>query len=702
MVKIFPTPKSEKYSGRSVRIGRISESGASITVKGEGELLSAAAARIERALLEKAAILPPHNGAYPITLTVDPDCKELVGKGDEAYSLSVGDAGAELIALTDRGALWAAVTLAELMTLEGERLTLPICSITDYPVMKKRGVFIEDRFNDFMTLEDWRTAIDYYSDLKLNTLVVGLYGCWGKQYDGVKSEYLYLDFKKHPELVSEKPVKYYSAKRGGWVNIPPRKPCMAEEDFFPEVIAYGKSRGMEVIPLFNSLGHNSLIPRLHPEISSLDENGNRTGVGICVRDEAAFGLMTELLDEIIDRYLTPSGISSIYLGLDEVTYTCKCERCAAHSFEENMTDYTVALIKHMKEKGMKNVYIYYDMFFYQFDCLDERFVKTLKDNDVYDVTVIDWWNYGSDVDFFRGKGDKVNSLFRSVVKPMSGYENWNTFSDTTRNISWCAEVGQRLGYEGMISYTTYDPIFDLNYRYLSEAAWHEVTSVDDHKRFAREYISKYYPSAPDSAIAAWERIQYRLNPYNYTENPPSNGEFLPYKYSYVASAVDHYPRDHVSEIIGKMTNEGERYLTYLKDFVERSDGALAFFAGEDADASAVNEAMKLNIGYLNVNAKELLALFDLRADCEAGRVSAAEAIAVIDRLINKRKQLMLAVENYRPAVTYYHTLRLYTLNLEALFELRARLSEQKERGEAPVLDLTKTVDMTAPVFKFLR
>ena len=43
--------------------------------------------------------------------------------------------------------------------------------------------------SDFMTYEDWKNGIDYLSEMKINKIVCGLYGCWGRQYDGDFAEY---------------------------------------------------------------------------------------------------------------------------------------------------------------------------------------------------------------------------------------------------------------------------------------------------------------------------------------------------------------------------------------------------------------------------------------------------------------------------------------------------------------------------------
>ena len=106
--------------------------------------------------------------------------------------------------------------------------------------------------------------------------------------------------------------------------------------------------------------------------------------------------------------------------------------------------------------------------------LDERFLKMLKDNDVYDITVIVWWGYGAGPDFFRGEWDLINDLFRSIVMPMAGYENWTCFSENTENIAEDADLAEKIGAEGMFAYCTYDKMYEYNQLYLAEACWSPI------------------------------------------------------------------------------------------------------------------------------------------------------------------------------------------------------------------------------------
>ena len=83
--------------------------------------------------------------------------------------------------------------------------------------------------------------------MKMNQLVVSVYGCWCVQYDGRVSEYMYVPIKKYPKLKTPVVVRYYSPKKGGWVDYETLPP-MFEEDFLGDLIAYGKTKGVTVFP----------------------------------------------------------------------------------------------------------------------------------------------------------------------------------------------------------------------------------------------------------------------------------------------------------------------------------------------------------------------------------------------------------------------------------------------------------------------
>ena len=702
---IFPTPRSAEYSGKSVRIARLAKAELSLSVLSEGALVTSAKEYIESELNSKFAILGELDGEYKITLSLNPTDSRLADKGDEAYAISVTDSSATLVGAGEAGLFYAAITLMELCELKGEKVYLPVCEIVDYPKHKVRGVLVESRYNDFMTLDDWKAAVDDFSRLKLNKLEVAVYGSWSLQYDGKKSEQQYIPFKSLPEFNNPKARKFYSVKNGGFVNIPDTQPEMYSKDFFGDVIAYGKKKNVEVFPLFNSYGHNTLLPRIKPEISAVDADGNVMYNGLCTSNEETYKTIFALYDEIIDSYLAPNGVTSFAVGLDEVgdAAFCKCPRCRVKEKTELFTDHAIKLVKYLKGRGMTDVYVYDDMYLYIFDNLNDELAEKFKKADVYDVTVMDWWNYGARKDFFRGLGDKLNNSFKkSIIRPMSGYWHWQGWSDNTLNITYCAQKGQQLGYDGMISYSTYEPALDFNYACLAEYCW---APLEDPERaaedFAKKYFERHYPDNPTEALEKWNTIAHRLHPYNYDENPPANSEFAQYMYSYKKADID-YPRNHIAEAIAKIEANPYRYLTYLRDLNGRARVALEFFDSDKAQPSAVNENIVTTVSEQYTYSDEYLTLYRIYEGTKTGKMSNSQVKELVSELIRRRKAHMLKVENSRLESIRHQTLRMMTMDLEYLWEMLDAVERCEQAGESFVYDPVAAIDRTAPVFSFLR
>ena len=705
MNKFFPTPREITDSGKYVKIASLAGCGFSVKAKGESDILESAIEYLTLSFNKKCAILPPFEGKFKITLDIKPRDARYIGKGPEAYAISITEKGASLVSATDKGSYYAAVTLINLLEQRGNGVYLPVCEIVDYPKFTKRGVLVESRYNDFMTLEDWKSAVDDFAALKLNKMEVAVYGCWSMQYDGKLTWQQYIPFKSAPDFNDPKTRKYYSPKKGGWVNIPETQPEMYSKDFFGEVIAYGKKKNVEVFPVFNSLGHNTLLPTIYPEISAKDENGAPTNSGLCTSEDKTYETIFTLYDEIIDRYLLPNGITSFSVGLDEVTDSafCKCPLCRTREKQDIFIDHAIRLLKYLKARGMKEVYVYDDMFLYIFDNLDEKLAKRFKDAGVYDIMVMDWWNYGARDDFFRGLAHKINKCFeKSIIRPMSGYWHWQGWSDNTLNISECAKKAEELGFDGMISYSTYEPCLDYNYAFLSESCWADIPGVEEAPiAFAEKYFEKNYPDNTKDALDSWMHIRHRLHPYNYKEKPPANSEFAQYVYSYKKAGLD-YPRNHIAEIMAKIDSDPARYVGYLTELNARATKAYEFFTSDKATPSHINENIITTVAEPMSYSAEALTLYRIYKDSPTGKLQNGEILELVKKLIRARKAQMLRIENSRLESIRHQTLRMMTLNLEYLWELLCKVEEAIAAGEQFVYDPEAALDRTAPVFKFLR
>lgn len=189
-------------------------------------------------------------GKVSITLEISSDAPAQVKKNKEqAYKIEAKGSTVCLVGYGEAGLYYAVTTLLQCIETEGNKVCVPEFSLLDWPDLKTRGHFMECRYgSNLMKLQDWKALVDDMAEMKMNQLVVALYGCWCIQYDGVISEYIYMPVENRPELRVDVIKRYYSPKNGEWINETVRVP-MAEEDYFGDLIAYGKTRGVEVVPL---------------------------------------------------------------------------------------------------------------------------------------------------------------------------------------------------------------------------------------------------------------------------------------------------------------------------------------------------------------------------------------------------------------------------------------------------------------------
>lgn len=687
---IFPLPKEIQESGE-IKLGSISNIKVCINMEG-GVLIESAVKEIESAFLKIAAVYPSNEG-YQINARID---KTLAC--EDAYTLTIDGDSAQITGFDEGGIFYGAVTLAKLLHTKGDYVFLPRVHIEDAPSLKTRGVFIESRHNEYMTLDDWKEIIDYCSGLKLNKIEVSIYGCWSPQFDATPNQYLYVPIKSHPELSTPKKIKYYSQKRKGFV-VEDKLPTMFEEDFFGEAIAYAKAKNIEMFPLFNSYGHNTLIPGKIPAVSAKDENGVPTLNGFCTESEETLNLMYEIYDEIINRYLAPNAVTSFAIGMDEIQAVrgldksdiykaseafCKCERCRRKERGELAIDFVIRLIKHLKGRGMKNVYVYDDMLM-KYGPIDERFAERLKEEDIYDVTVIDWWSYGAcPEDAFRGYLDKVKSYTRSTVKSSTGYFHWTHYSEATNNIKFDAGVAKENGFEGVLNYSSFDTMYDFAFHYLADTAW--ANEPLDEEEARRRYFIDQYPDNALDAMKTWEAFGEIMTRHNYIT--PYITDLLPHQYLGIRVNME-YPRQFVHEIAKMIYADKQFHMDMLRKHYLISKEALSFFTGSSVTDTSMNRAKVMAIRNVKFYADYWLTLIKLH---DSKDYNSAYAMGEIRRLIRDLESYMLMVECDKMATYHPTTLRLLSKTRGYLKELLYKFEEASEDGDIYELDLLASQD----------
>lgn len=630
-------------------------------------------------------------GSYPVIFTYGD------AEGDEGYILDITPDKTAVTAKTDKGFYYGVVTLAKLLEHRGQNI-LPVCKIKDHPDFPDRGLMLENRYgSDFMTLDDYKKAIDYLSAMKYNQLTVGVYGCWCIQYDMRLSEFLYLPIKSHPELKTPRDIRYYSVKEEKYIEKEDVLPTIFEEDYFGDLIKYAADHAVKIKPLFNSLGHNTLIPRLHPELSAKDENGNPTGHGFCVSDDAVYDYMFSIYDEIIDRYLKPNGLDSIEIGLDEVYAWlgedlgdiygrfdpyCKCEKCRGMERKELMLRYIIRVCKYLVGKGMKSIYIYHDMLFEQFDIVNEELVRRFKDEGIYDAVVLDWWYYTKEEDVFQKR--EINSLFRSIAKPFTGYYHWVLPMEYNDNIRALGRLAKKHGFEGIESYSAFEYCFDRPFMWQAEISWNSART-ENYDEFLASYAASRFPEKAEEA----KEVLDIMGSITVNDREPNLMNGLEYYWYTYTAENEPYPRNFHGAVYKKIDAEREKYVPYFTSVKEKAAKVLDFFTAnvkENApdDPAAVWYAIAL---HYYTYASNYLAMLEAHDAYEKGEADADAVIAALGEMLNKQEKLMLTLESTRIAANSFVYLRNHSITRQLYVDLIAYFGNTSKRGGKPTFGI---------------
>lgn len=363
---------------------------------------------------------------------------------------------------------------------------LRAAEILDWPVFPWRGIYVEVTSGACMNLQDWKNLLDRASSLKLNTVVVGLYNCWPRPSTVLDAEYFLFPSRKYPQFRT--PVRTYSRQDGHWVERI-GLPAMAREDFLGEVVAYGKDRGITVVPYFSSLGHNTLIPRLMPEISMKDKRCHPIGYGFCTTCPKTYEVLFNLYDEIIDRYAKPYGITTFHVGMDEVAHACQCPTCrVAWQGEDNFyVDHLIRITRYLKQRGMKRVLMWHDML-HRSGLINRHLESRFVSAGIEDLVTICWWYYGAPQEgYFEPRGSFGRAFFRPPIgvqawaTPSAGWDTTGLLADNYRTANKAlvrlVRQGRSRGANGVLSYSNHDPMFEQGYVNLSQYSWNPQPSL---------------------------------------------------------------------------------------------------------------------------------------------------------------------------------------------------------------------------------
>lgn len=415
------------------------------------------------------------------------------------YRLRIPDEGSiEIEASDEEGFRYAAHTLRELR----DGPSLIVCDIEDGPRFADRGVFIESFWgSDLMQLPDWQLMLDRFAALKFNRVGISVYGCWDLRHDGDRGEYLFVQVPGFEKLRTPHRFRRFDAQARRLVEHE-YLPVMFEQNLLAEVVAYGRSVGIEIIPFVAGPGHSSLLPREYPALSARDEHGDAVGYGYCVSAPEAKAELERFISALAADVFAVAGVQRFGVQADEffpirnvlpedperqLDPYCRCAGCALLTPGELLLRYLDVVGAVAAGHGLGMVHWHDSL---EREGVIDDYAAQCETNG-RSVTV-SWWGYNDPLPTAR-----ASAAWRTWVTPTPGLIASLLPQDFTLNIAQWVRQAEQIDADGVFAYNTYQPAHARNYAALADAAWN-----GERRGAHRDFAARWAQRTADAGSAA--------------------------------------------------------------------------------------------------------------------------------------------------------------------------------------------------------
>ncbi|GAA3109021.1 beta-N-acetylhexosaminidase [Streptomyces rectiviolaceus] len=209
-------------------------------------------------------LAPGDAGSGAVSLEIDDSLAA------EAYRLTVGERGIEIVGGAAPGVFWGAQTLRQLIGAEAFRRaplragvphTVPGCLIEDSPRFRWRGMML-DVARHFMPKDGVLRYLDLLAAHKLNVFHFHLTDDQGWR----------IEIKRHPKLTeagSWRPRSKWGHRASELWNDTPHGGYYTQDDI-REIVAYAHERHIAVVPEIDIPGHSQAAISAYPELGNTD------------------------------------------------------------------------------------------------------------------------------------------------------------------------------------------------------------------------------------------------------------------------------------------------------------------------------------------------------------------------------------------------------------------------------------------------
>lgn len=392
----------------------------------------------------------------------------------EGYVLLVHDSSVDILAKSRTGVFYAVVTFLQLVESDRKQYSVPKAAIADYPSLSMRGISDDISRGQISTMANFRKIIRFLAMHKMNVYM--------------------------PYIENEFAFNSYPAFSEG------RDPLTVEQ--VSELDAYGKLYHVQIIPIFETLGHMEDVLE-KPEFARYSEFPGATCIN--VSSDSAFDFMKNLLTEIAPAfssdYFNMAADESFDVGLGASKALVDSAGIA-----EAHAQYYARLYDVLKSLG-KKVMMYGDILLANPQILSQI---------PKDITIVDW-HYGASFDYPSIKVLR-DAGFNVVASPAV----WNftgsfpNFYSSYANIQYFTESAYRAGALGVVVSTWNDngaaELRELNYpgyAWGAECAWNPTGAMPAY--FEAVFFRQFFRTSSSLPRVAYELLSSLNNQITWYE-----------------------------------------------------------------------------------------------------------------------------------------------------------------------------------------
>lgn len=306
---LIPYPNAVQVGAKSLHLGR------EVSVYCDAQAFDFPAQNLARLLSKSFPSLRVNTRKNPTKATIQLRYNPKV-VGSEAYKLSIKPEGIVLEASELRGAMWATMSLVQILESHYNRRlqtfdALEELAIVDRPRYEMRALML-DPARHFLPLEAVKAYMDTMLRYKYNTLQLHLSDDQGWR----------VEIKKHPRLTELTSQRSTGKPQGRGQS---EKRQTAENGYYTqdelrELVAYARERGIEIIPEIDVPGHTAALLAAYPHLrmeSQRDSTfvlGKVDNVMLSAVEEGTYNLLDDIMAELSQIF---PRATRLHLGGDE-------------------------------------------------------------------------------------------------------------------------------------------------------------------------------------------------------------------------------------------------------------------------------------------------------------------------------------------------------------------------------------------------